>query len=56
MPLKKKKNPNQTRKRKAYAVVATQILILMIIFSMIVRLISRLPCSGWEKLKIMNMC
>ena len=29
---------------------------LMMIFSMIARFISRLSCSGWEKLMIINIC
>ena len=33
-----------------------KIRILMMIFSMIARLISRLLCSGWEKLMIINIC
>ena len=33
-----------------------KIRILMMIFSMIARLISRLSCSGWEKLMITNIC
>ena len=30
--------------------------VLMIIFSMVARLISRLSCSGWGKLMIINTC
>ena len=30
--------------------------VLMTIFSMVARLISRLSCSGWEKLMIINTC
>ena len=33
-----------------------KIRILMRIFSMIARLISRLSCIGWEKLMIINIC
>ena len=31
-------------------------IVLMMISSMIARLISRLSCSGWEKLMIINIC
>ena len=30
--------------------------VLMIIFSKVARLISRLSCSSWEKLMIVNIC
>ena len=30
--------------------------VLIIIFFMIARLISRLSCSGWEKLMVVNIC